>query len=120
MLHTAGTDFVHRAYVSLKFSRKTANINVKNCHFWATVCKTIRPMLSDRRPVCPLCNVDMLWPNGWKDQDETWHAGRPRPRLPRVTYGDPAPPRKEAQQPPPTSAVYGRRPVSIVQNGWMD
>jgi len=42
-------------------------------------------MLSDRCPVCPLCNVDMLWPNGWKDQNETWHAGRPRPRLPRVS-----------------------------------
>jgi len=23
--------------------------------------------------------VDVLWPNGWTDQDETWHAGRPRP-----------------------------------------
>jgi len=25
--------------------------------FWATVCKTVRPMLSDRCPVCPVCNV---------------------------------------------------------------
>jgi len=23
----------------------------------------------------------VLWPNGWTDQDETWHAGRPRRRL---------------------------------------
>jgi len=23
-------------------------------------------------------NVGVLWPNGWTDQDETWHAGRPR------------------------------------------
>jgi len=23
--------------------------------FWATVCKTVRPMLSDRCPVCPVC-----------------------------------------------------------------
>jgi len=22
----------------------------------------------------------LLWPNGWMDQDETWHGGRPRPR----------------------------------------
>jgi len=29
--------------------------------------------------VCPVCNVGVLWPNGWTDQDETWHAGRPRP-----------------------------------------
>jgi len=32
--------------------------------------------------VCPsclsVCNVGVLWPNGWMDQDETWHAGRPR------------------------------------------
>ena len=28
---------------------------------------------------CPVCNVGVLWPNGWTDPDETWHAGRPRP-----------------------------------------
>ena len=28
---------------------------------------------------CPVCDVRALWPNGWTDQDETWHAGRPRP-----------------------------------------
>jgi len=26
-----------------------------------------------------VCNVGVLWPNGRTDQDETWHAGRPRP-----------------------------------------
>jgi len=36
--------------------------------FWATVCKTIRPMLSDRcLPVLSVCDVDVLWPNGWMD-----------------------------------------------------
>ena len=45
--------------------------------FWATVCKTIHPMLSDR--CLSVCNVDVLWPNGLTDQDETWHARRPRP-----------------------------------------
>ena len=29
--------------------------------------------------VLSVCNVGVLWPNGWTDQDETWHAGRPRP-----------------------------------------
>ena len=24
---------------------------------------------------CPVCDVDVLWPNGWMDQDETWHGG---------------------------------------------
>jgi len=51
----------------------------ENPHFWATVCKTVRPMLSDRCLSCSVCNVDVLRPNGWMDQDETWHAGRPRP-----------------------------------------
>jgi len=25
-----------------------------------------------------VCNVRALWPNGWTDQDKTWHLGRPR------------------------------------------
>ena len=25
-------------------------------------------------------SIGVLWPNGWLDQDETWNAGRPRPR----------------------------------------
>jgi len=25
--------------------------------------------------VCPVCDVGVLWPNSWTDQDETWHAG---------------------------------------------
>jgi len=29
--------------------------------------------------VCPVCDVVVLWPNGWMVQDETWHAGRSRP-----------------------------------------
>jgi len=42
--------------------------------FWANVCKTVRPMLSDRCPVClsvlscPICEVGVLWPNGCMDQ----------------------------------------------------
>ena len=31
-------------------------------------------MLSERCPVCRVCNVGVLWPNGWMDQDETWHG----------------------------------------------
>jgi len=59
-------------------------------HFWATVCKMVRPMPSDRclsvclsvlsvHPCLSVGNVAVLWPNGWLDQDETWHAGGPRP-----------------------------------------
>jgi len=30
--------------------------------FWATVCKTVCPMLRDYCP-CPVCNAGLLWPN---------------------------------------------------------
>ena len=48
--------------------------------------------------VCPVlfvclsvCNVVALWPNGLTDQDETWHAGRPRPWPHCIRWG-PSPP----------------------------
>jgi len=49
------------------------------CSFWATVCKTVRSMPMDNRPVCPVCDVGVLWPNGCMDKGETWHVGRPLP-----------------------------------------
>jgi len=83
--------------------------------FWAIVCKTVRPMLSDRClsvlsvclsvcpviTVCPVCNVGVLWPNGWMDQDETWHAGRPRPWPRCVRRGPSSPSLKSGQSSPP-------------------
>ena len=51
---------------------------------FAVCCRTV--VLS----VClSVCNAGVLWPNGWMDQDETWHAGRPRPGH-IVLDGDPA------------------------------
>ena len=75
---------------------------------WATVCKTVRPMLSDRCPilscpVCPVCNVGALWPSGWTDQDDTWHAGRPRPWPHCVRWRPSSPSPKEAQPFPQVS-----------------
>jgi len=32
--------------------------------YWATVCKTVRPLLVS---VLSVCNVGVLWPNGWMD-----------------------------------------------------
>jgi len=63
--------------------------------FWATICKTVRPMLSDRclsvlsvcLSVCSVCDVGVLWPNGCMDQYQTWHAGRPRPWPHCVRWG---------------------------------
>jgi len=63
--------------------------------------------------ICPVCNVGVLWPNGWMDQDETWHRGRPQPGH-IVLDGDPAPP-------PPTRhslPIFG--PCLLWPNGWID
>ena len=60
--------------------------------FWATICKTVRPMLSVRfLSVCPVSDVRALWPNGWTDQDETWQAGKPRPWPHCVRWGPSSP-----------------------------
>jgi len=94
-------------------------------------------MLSDRCPVlsvlsCPVCDLGVLWPNSWTDQDETWHAGRHRPWPHCVRWR----PSSKGAQPPPNF-----RPISVVAkwgeaqhpspskkfspcllwpNGWMD
>jgi len=80
--------------------------------FWATVCKTVRPMLSDRHPVlyvCPVlsvCNVGVLWPNGWTDQNETLYAGR-RWLWPHCLRWGPAPPPQRGTAPsPPIFSPY--------------
>ena len=70
--------------------------------FWATVCKTVRPMLSVRCPVlsvCPVCDVRALWLKMPGDF---------------VLDGDPARPLQKGAQP----AVFG--PCLLWPNGWMD
>jgi len=49
-----------------------------------------------------VCNVAVLWPNDWMDQDKTWYGGRHRPRrhCDIVLDGDPAPPPKRHSSPP--------------------
>jgi len=62
-------------------------------------------MISDRCPVCPdclscpVCNVGVLWPNGWMDRGETRHAGRPRPWPHSVRWGLSSPPLKGESRP---------------------
>jgi len=62
---------------------------------------------------CPVCNVGVLWPNGWMDQDETWHSGRPRPWTHCVRWGPNSPCPKRTE--PPIFGPYLLRP-----NGYMD
>ena len=83
------------------------------------------------------CNVRALRPNGWTDQDETWHAGRPRSWPHCVRWG-PSSPSPKGVQPPQFSAhiscgqmaasikmslgmeppIFG--PCLLWINGWMD
>ena len=81
--------------------------------FGATVCKTVRPILSDRcLSVLSVCNVGVLWPNGWMDRDETWRVGRPRPWPHWVRWGPTSPSPKGAH---PQFWAHMLWP-----NGWMD
>jgi len=44
--------------------------------------------------VClPVCDIGVLWRNGWVDQDETWHGDRPQTRIHCVRW-DRAPPNR--------------------------
>ena len=65
-----------------------------------------------RTAVCPVClsvcDVGVLWPNGWMDQDETWHGGRPRPRPHCVRSGPSSPHRGTAPNFRPMSVVAKR------------
>jgi len=85
--------------------------------FWATVCKTKQFAPCYRSVVCmsclSVCDVGVLWPNRWTDQDETWHAGRPRPWPHRVRWG-PTSPSPGGPQPP----IFG--PYLLLPNGCMD
>jgi len=58
-----------------------------------------------------VCDVGVLWPNGWTDHGETWRTGRLCPGH-IVLDGDPAPP-------PPKGTAPNFRPISVVAK-WLD
>jgi len=61
------------------------------CNFWATICKTVCPMLLN---CCLSVTLVVLWPNGWMDQNETWHGGTPWPRPHCVRWEPSSSPKK--------------------------
>jgi len=65
-----------------------------------SVCLSVLSVLS-------VCDVGVLWPNGWADQDETWHAGRPRP-WPHCVRWEPSspPPKGHSHSPQFSTHVY--------------
>ena len=42
----------------------------------------------------PIFGPRLLWPNGWTDQDATWHGSRSRPRPHFTRWGPSSPPQK--------------------------
>ena len=81
--------------------------------FGATVCKTVRPMLSHGcLSVLSVCDVGVLWPNGWMGQDETWNGGRPGSRPYCVRWG-PSSPTQKGHSPP----IFA--PCLSWPNGWV-
>jgi len=87
---------------------------LREVRFWAAVCKRFALYYwTVVLFVCHVCDVGALWPNGWMDQDEAWHAGRPRPWPHCVRRGPSSPSHKGAK--PPIFGPYLLRP-----NGWMD
>jgi len=60
-----------------------------------------------------VCNVGVLWPNGWMDKDETWHGGRPRP-WPHCVGWDPGAPPQGGTGPQCLVLVYCGQTVSHV------
>jgi len=50
--------------------------------------------------VLSVCNVSVLWPNSWMDQDTTWYGGRPQPRPHHVKWAPSSPNRKGNSSPP--------------------
>ena len=62
---------------------------------------------------CPVCDDGVLLPNGWMDQDETWHARRPRPGPHCVIWGPTSPLPQKGRAP------SNFRPISFVAQ-WLD
>jgi len=77
--------------------------------FWTTICKKVCTMLSD-------CCLSCLWrcivAKRFDGQDETWHAGRPRPWPHCVRWGHSSPPPKGHS--PPIFGPYPLRPNGCI------
>ena len=61
----------------------------------------------------PIFGPRLLWPNGWMDQDGTWHGGGPWSKPHCVRWGTSSPPKKGGRAPPP---IFG--PFLLSPNGW--
>jgi len=83
--------------------------------YWTVVC----PIRLSCTPLS-VCDIGVLWPNGWMDQDETWQEGRSRPRphcvrSPSSTMRPAHTPTKKKAQPP----IFGPRLSCAQTVGWI-
>jgi len=70
-----------------------------------------------------VCNIGVLWPNSWIDQDATWCGGRPRPRPHCVRWGASSPcctERGTAVFEPDVCIHINCGPCLLWPNSWMD
>ena len=66
----------------------------------------VDPPLPKRERSPPIFGPCSLWPNGWMDQDGTWHGCRPKPRRLCVRWGPSPLPQKGMEPPPDFSAHF--------------
>ena len=87
--------------------------------FWATVCKTVCRMLSDRCPVCPILSATLVYCGqtlGWIKMKLGMQVGLGPGHI--VLGGDPAPPPQKGHSHTPTRQIFG--PYLLRPNGCMD
>ena len=81
--------------------------------------KMVYPMLSDHCLSCPVCDVGVLWPNSWMDEDATWYVGRPQPRPYCVRWGHSSPlPKRGTAASPLFAHVCCGHTVAHLSNCW--
>jgi len=54
----------------------------------------------------PIFGPCLLWPNGWMDQDGTWHGDRPWSSTHCDRWGHSSTPQKRGQSPPPQFSAH--------------
>jgi len=69
----------------VKWFAQCYRTDVLSCLYCLSVCLSV-------------CDVGVLWPKGWTDEDETWDAGRPRPRPHCVRWGPSSPQKGNSPQ----------------------
>jgi len=91
----------------LKCVTETCHLPLSSCNLFGTFLTSSASWSISRRPfvkrfasairplsVLSVCDVGVLWPNAWMDQDETWHGVRLHHRRHCVRWGPLPPPKK--------------------------